>query len=79
MSDTTPHSFIVKVWIEETAQEAGQATWRGHITHVPGGERRYLQELQEIPIFIKPYLEALGVQFSSSGSLNSGPNNPRIN
>ena len=79
MLDTTPHSFIVKVWIEETAQEAGRATWRGHITHVPGGERRYLENLQDIPTFVQPYLEAMGVQFPSSGSPLGEPNNPRAN
>ena len=79
MFDTTIHSFIVKVWLEETAQEAGQATWRGRITHVPGGEQCYFKELDDIPSFIKPHLEAMGVQFSSNGLHNNGPNNPRAN
>jgi len=57
------HSFVIKIWQEATADEAGQVIWRGHITHVPGGERRYLKELTEIVSFIKPYLVAMGVQF----------------
>lgn len=57
------HSFIVKVWLEETAAEAGRATWRGHITHVPSGERRYLKDLDDITSFIVPYLESMGVEF----------------
>jgi hypothetical protein len=56
------HSFIVKIWLEETAEEAGEATWRGHITHVPNGERRYVQDLDEITAFIAPYLERMGVK-----------------
>ena len=48
------HSFIVKVWLEETVEEAGRAKWRGHITHVPGGERRYLQSLSGIATFVLP-------------------------
>jgi hypothetical protein len=56
------HSFIVKIWLEETAEEAGQARWRGHITHVPSGERRYVQDLDEITAFIAPYLERMGVK-----------------
>lgn len=56
------HSFIVKIWLEETAEETGQATWRGHITHVPSGERRYVQDLDEITAFIAPYLEQMGVR-----------------
>jgi hypothetical protein len=57
------HSFIVKVWLEETVEEARQAKWRGHITHVPDGKRRYLQDLHEITAFIAPYLQGMGVKF----------------
>ena len=42
--EANTHPFVVKVWLEETAAEAGQATWRGYITHVPSGERRYLED-----------------------------------
>lgn len=55
------HPFIVKIWLEETAEESGQATWRGYITHVPSGRRRYLQTLDDILAFIVPYLEEIGV------------------
>ena len=55
------HSFIVKIWLENTVEEAGQASWRGHITHVPSGQRRYLQSLAEIIQFMVPYLEEMGV------------------
>ena len=55
------HSFIIKVWLEEAADEAGQAVWRGRITHVPSGEHRYFETLNEIASFIAPYLHRLGV------------------
>ena len=61
-SDT--HSFIVKVWLEETVEEAGRATWRGYITHVPDDDRRYLRDLASIPFAIAPYLEQMGVRLS---------------
>jgi hypothetical protein len=54
------HSFIIKLWIEESVGEDGLITWRGHITHVPGGERRYLKSLDDIPAFIESYLAAAG-------------------
>ena len=57
------HSFIVRIWLEESAQETEQSKWRGHITHVPGGEQRYLKELDESIYFMMPYLSALGVKF----------------
>ena len=59
--EATTHPFIVRIWLEETAQEAGQATWRGQVIHVPSGERRTIHDLDEIRIFIAPYLEAMGV------------------
>lgn len=63
--EATTHPFIVKIWLEETAEEAGQAVWRGHITHVPSGERRYLKELDDITAFVAPYLEGMGVRLET--------------
>ena len=60
------HPFIVKIWLEETVEETGRATWRGHITHVTSGQRRHVQDLNEITNFIVPYLESMGVQFGLS-------------
>jgi hypothetical protein len=56
------HAFIVRVWLEETAEEAGRAMWRGHVTHVPSGARRYVKDLDEVVAFIVPYLQELGVR-----------------
>jgi hypothetical protein len=60
--EASVHSFIVKIWLEETIEEAGQAIWRGHITHVPSGERRYLHKLDDVTAFIAPYLEDMGAK-----------------
>jgi hypothetical protein len=56
LPESNTHSFVVKVWLEETAEEAGGARWRGHVSHVPDGERRYVERLQEVTAFIAPYL-----------------------
>lgn len=56
------HSFIVKVWLEETAEETNKPIWRGHITHVPSGKRNYFQDLNGIIAFVTPFLERLGVR-----------------
>jgi hypothetical protein len=56
------HSFIIKVWLEETVAEGGKAKWRGHITHVLSGERRYLQTLSGVSAFIMPYLNRMGIR-----------------
>lgn len=63
LPEANSHSFIVKVWLEETVNQAGQALWRGHITHVLSGERHYIQDLYYLPVFIAPYLEGMGVKF----------------
>jgi hypothetical protein len=55
------HSFVVKIWREESEPEDACTTWRGHITHVVSGERRYLQSLGEVTAFIETYLARMGV------------------
>lgn len=61
--ETTTHSFIVKIWLEETVEQSSEAKWRGRVTHVNGGERRYVESLDAIASFIATYLEAMGVRF----------------
>lgn len=64
--EANTHPFIVKIWIEETTEDAGRAIWRGHITHVHSRERRYVKALDEITAFIAIYLEDMGVQLELS-------------
>lgn len=56
------HSFIVKLWVERAAGKFRRAQWRGYITHVPSGERRYLKDLDGITAFIAPYFKSLGAK-----------------
>ena len=56
------HSFIVKIWLEEPGLGGRRGKWRGYITHVPSGERRYLESLNEILAFMIPYLLSMGVR-----------------
>ncbi|HYN85764.1 MAG TPA: hypothetical protein VER32_10945 [Pyrinomonadaceae bacterium] len=67
MSESDVHSFIVKLWVEEASGQVRSAVWRGYITHVPSGERRYLKDLDEITAFITPYLECIGVRVGMWG------------
>jgi hypothetical protein len=68
-SESKVHSFIVKIWLEEVGDETENAFWRGHITHVPSGERRYLKGLSDISDFIERYLAALEAEPARSPSL----------
>jgi hypothetical protein len=66
------HPFVIKIWLEEISHETGEAMWRGHITHVPSGERRYIQRLEEIALVIAPYLERMGVRLGWCWQVKSG-------
>jgi hypothetical protein len=57
-----PQSFIIKFWLEETTEGERRMVWRGHITHVPSSERRYVRSLDDILDFISPHLEAMGAE-----------------
>lgn len=67
--EVNTHSFIVKVWLEESAEENEKASWQGYITHVFTGERRYFRNLDEVAAFITPYLTQMGVKLGSGWSL----------
>ena len=62
--EATSHPFVVRIWLEESAEGGRRAMWRGHITHVPSGERRYFQHLDDMASFVAPYLESMGVKLS---------------
>ncbi len=66
LEEPNAQSFIVKVWVEDKADEGGRGVWHGHVTHVPSHERRYLKNLGEIEDFIAPHLEAMGVKLGVS-------------
>lgn len=57
------HSFVIKIWLEVTPTEMRRSSWRGHITHIPSGERRYVTNLFCILTFIIRYLKSMGIKF----------------
>ncbi|MFO7632905.1 MAG: hypothetical protein R6W76_10210 [Caldilinea sp.] len=59
MSGDDFHSFIVRIWLEESAAENMPPTWRGSITHVISGRRIYFGDLESLPNLIRPYLKAM--------------------
>jgi hypothetical protein len=54
--ETNIQSFIVKVWLGEFRGAPGRPTWRGYITHVPSGRRRYLKKLGDVTACMAPYI-----------------------
>ena len=61
------HSFIIKIWFE--AGDFGQPKWRGHITHVEDGKRRYVEHMQEISSFVGSYLSELEAHPEACGRI----------
>jgi hypothetical protein len=57
------HSFVLKIWLEVTPTQIRRSSWRGHITHIPSGERRYVSNLFCILTFIMRYLKSMGIKF----------------
>jgi hypothetical protein len=55
------HSFIVRMWVNDSTQGAEHPDWRGYVTHVPSGDRRYFKTLEELCIYIQNH-------FTSSAS-----------
>jgi hypothetical protein len=64
------HSFVVRLWLDEVST-SGRALWRGHVTHVASGRRRYVQRLSDITSFIAPYLEITGVRLGLAWSIRA--------
>lgn len=64
--EANTHLFVVKIWLEQSADEGRQARWRGHITYVLNGERSYIEDLDGVIAFIEPYLERMGVRRSAT-------------
>lgn len=58
--DSSVHSFLVRIWIEETADEAVEVLWRGRITHVASKKRASVTDLDQVIEFIVPYLREMG-------------------
>ena len=66
LAESTLHSFIVKLWLDDQDGKKGPPVWRGYVTHVPSGTQRYLKRLSDIDEFIKEYLDGSDIQGGST-------------
>ena len=57
LAESTVHSFIVKLWLEDQGEETTRLKWHGNITHVPSGARRSFQKLSDVTDFIEQYID----------------------
>ena len=60
--ETSTHAFVIRIWLEDTAGEDANNLWRGYITHIPSGDKQYIQNLSEIFFFVISYIEKIGIK-----------------
>ena len=73
MPDLNMHSFVVRIWLEEPVCDGKGARWRGHVTHVPSEEKRYIERLIDLDTFIGSYLKTMGVSTEYAYENGAGP------
>ena len=57
LEDSKFQSYIVRIWAEEPDQREAASSWRGHITNVPSGKRKYVQSVDDIRAFFEAELD----------------------
>ncbi len=57
--------FLLRLWCEQREIEQAAPEVRGLIEHIASGDRRYLNDLHTIPLFIAAYLEQMGVDLGT--------------
>ncbi len=53
----TIHSFIIRMWLEQSDEKASHGIWRGRITHLPGNEHQHFTDIKIVTSFINSYLK----------------------
>ena len=66
-------SFIVRIWLEEATGESGGPVWRGSVTHVPSGEKRYFDAFAHLVEHMERYLEMMGVPSERNAGIAQVP------
>jgi hypothetical protein len=56
MSVHTNHSFIIRIRVDPAAKSGSPMEWKGMVQYVASGERRYFQDIDEIPVLIRRIL-----------------------
>jgi hypothetical protein len=52
----TNHSFIIRIMVDPAAKPGDIMEWKGMVQYVASGERRYFQDIDEIPVLIRRIL-----------------------
>lgn len=63
-SGADEQTFVLKVWVESGGVRDVPSAWRGHVTHVPTGERADLESLEDLTTFVARHLRRMGVELA---------------
>ena len=55
-------TFILRIYREEREIADAESVWRGVIELLPGGEKRYVKNREEILAFILHHMQKIGLQ-----------------
>ncbi len=69
LGESQLHSFVIKFWLEDALENTKRTAWRAKITHVPGGEDRYIKSFDEMADFITAHLKWSDVETPSQGPM----------
>ena len=61
LNPDTSHAFIARFWLEHREIKDAKPIWRGVVEHVASGQRRYLEDLDEVKAFITAHLQNTGI------------------
>lgn len=67
--ESNTHAFVVRIWSEELSGRENRAKLRGHITHAYTKERQSVQELDDILLFMRPFMAKMDVDLSMRSRL----------
>jgi hypothetical protein len=56
MSEPAGHTFLLRIWLEATPEEAGTLVWRGFLVHLLDEEYTYVESIDDITRFICGHL-----------------------
>ena len=69
LDESQLHSFVIKFWLEDALEKTNRTAWSAKITHVPGGEHRYIRSFDEMADFITAHLKWSGVETPPQGPM----------
>lgn len=55
-------AFMIRFWLEDTAQNNKATPWHGQITHVSSGESRYIKDLHGLLDYAVHFLKSMGAR-----------------